>query len=208
MIYLVEDDDSIRELVIYTLHSTGMDATGFSHPSAFWEAVDQTLPDLIILDIMLPEEDGISILKKLKARPTTKQIPVMMLTAKGSEYDQVLGLDSGADDYVAKPFGMMALLARIKAVLRRTQQTELDAELRIGMLAVRTMGFWDKRFLCAIIQLIPAHERSFGDVIPAAHQADIFCLTVQFDTINLCCDFVGQISLVLFLLLCYDGHGD
>ncbi len=80
--------------------------------------------------------------------------------------------------------------------------------VRIGMLAVRTMGFWDKRFLCAIIQLIPAHERSFGDVIPAAHQADIFCLTVQFDTINLCCDFVGQISLVLFLLLCYDGHGD
>lgn len=136
MIYLVEDDDSIRELVIYTLHSTGMDATGFSHPSAFWEAVDQTLPDLIILDIMLPEEDGISILKKLKARPTTKQIPVMMLTAKGSEYDQVLGLDSGADDYVAKPFGMMALLARIKAVLRRTQQTEPDTELRIGMLAV------------------------------------------------------------------------
>ena len=121
MIYLVEDDNSIRELVIYTLANSGFEAQGFDLPSQFWKAVDKKVPDLILLDIMLPEEDGLMILKKLRDNPATKRTPVMMLTAKGSEYDKVLGLDSGADDYLAKPFGMMELIARVKALLRRNE---------------------------------------------------------------------------------------
>ena len=106
MIYLVEDDDSIRELVIYTLRSTGMEAKGFGLPSAFWRAMAEETPELVLLDIMLPEEDGLEILKKLRSRQATKTLPVIMLTAKGTEYDQVVGLDNGADDYIPKPFGM------------------------------------------------------------------------------------------------------
>lgn len=113
MIYLLEDDDSIRELVTYTLNSQGLDAEGFSHPREFWEAMRKAQPSLILLDIMLPEEDGITILQKLRAAPETKRVPVIMLTAKGSEYDTVRGLDSGADDYIPKPFRMMELLSRI-----------------------------------------------------------------------------------------------
>ena len=120
MIYCVEDDVNIRELVIYTLNSTGMDAKGFEEGRPFWEAIEVEKPELVLLDIMLPVEDGISILKKLKSSAKTKDIPVIMLTAKGTEYDKVIGLDSGADDYVTKPFGMMELVSRIKAVLRRT----------------------------------------------------------------------------------------
>lgn len=112
MIYLLEDDDSIRELVTYTLNSQGLDAEGFSHPREFWEAMRKAQPSLILLDIMLPEEDGITILQKLRAAPETKRVPVIMLTAKGSEYDTVRGLDSGADDYIPKPFRMMELLSR------------------------------------------------------------------------------------------------
>ena len=120
MIYFLEDDNSIRELVVYTMNSTGFEATGFSKPSEFWEAMEKETPSLVLLDIMLPEEDGLSILKKLRASPATQRLPVMMLTAKDSEFDKVLGLDSGADDYVPKPFGMMELMARIRALLRRT----------------------------------------------------------------------------------------
>ena len=120
MIYFLEGDNSIRELVVYTMNSTGFEATGFSRPSEFWEAMEKETPSLVLLDIMLPEEDGLSILKKLRASPATQRLPVMMLTAKDSEFDKVLGLDSGADDYVPKPFGMMELMARIKALLRRT----------------------------------------------------------------------------------------
>ena len=104
MIYLVEDDESIRELVVYTLKSQGMDAKGFERPSLFWKELREEVPALILLDIMLPEEDGISILRKLRTRPDTRKIPVIMLTAKGTEYDVVMGLDSGADDYIPKPF--------------------------------------------------------------------------------------------------------
>ena len=100
MVYLVEDDDSIRELVVYTLNSQGMEAEGFSLPSDFWQAVEKRIPDLVLLDIMLPEEDGLEILRKLRKRSDTKQLPIAMLTAKGSEYDTVKGLDSGADDYI------------------------------------------------------------------------------------------------------------
>ena len=134
MIYLLEDDDSIRELVLYTLGSQGMEAQGFPLPSLFWQAMAERTPSLVLLDIMLPEEDGISVLKKLRTSPRTARLPIILLTAKGTEYDKVLGLDSGADDYVSKPFGMMELLSRIRALLRRTQQ-ETDA-YRCGVLTV------------------------------------------------------------------------
>ena len=122
MIYLLEDDDSIRDLVIYTLQSQGMEVKGFPRPSAFWEAMAEHTPSLVLLDIMLPEEDGISVLKQLRSSARTCRLPVIMLTAKGTEYDKVLGLDAGADDYLAKPFGMMELLSRIRALLRRTER--------------------------------------------------------------------------------------
>ena len=120
MIYLLEDDGSIRELICYSLTKTGNEARGFSCPSAFYEAMESEIPELVLLDIMLPEEDGISVLKKLRQNPVTSSIPVIMLTAKGTEFDKVTALDLGADDYVTKPFGVMELLARVKAVLRRS----------------------------------------------------------------------------------------
>ena len=131
MIYCVEDDDNIRELVIYTLETTGLKARGFAEGSAFMEALAFDTPELILLDIMLPGDDGMELLKKLKSSPKTKGIPVIMVTAKGTEYDKVIGLDSGADDYVTKPFGMMELVSRIKAVLRRSGKVEdrIDMEL-------------------------------------------------------------------------------
>ena len=131
MIYCVEDDDIIRELVIYTLETTGLKARGFAEGSAFMEALAFDTPELILLDIMLPGDDGLELLKKLKSSPKTKGIPVIMVTAKGTEYDKVVGLDSGADDYVTKPFGMMELVSRIKAVLRRSGKVEdrIDMEL-------------------------------------------------------------------------------
>lgn len=121
MIYFVEDDKNIRELVVYTLNNTGLKAQGFEKPSYFWKAMDQKTPSVIILDIMLPEQDGLEILKKLRASSASNKIPIIMLTAKDSEYDKVTGLDLGADDYVAKPFGMMELVARVNALMRRTQ---------------------------------------------------------------------------------------
>ena len=131
MIYCVEDDDNIRELVIYTLETTGLKARGFAEGSAFMEALAFDTPELILLDIMLPGDDGLELLKKLKSSPKTKSIPVITVTAKGTEYDKVIGLDSGADDYVTKPFGMMELVSRIKAVLRRSGKVEdrIDMEL-------------------------------------------------------------------------------
>ena len=134
MIYLLEDDDSIRDLVIYTLQSQGMEAKGFPRPSAFWEAMAEHTPSLVLLDIMLPEEDGISVLKTLRSSARTCRMPVIMLTAKGTEYDKVVGLDAGADDYLAKPFGMMELLSRIRALLRRTER-EVNI-YRCGVLTV------------------------------------------------------------------------
>ncbi|MBQ3528041.1 MAG: response regulator transcription factor [Clostridia bacterium] len=124
MIYLLEDDSSIRNFVEYALNNSGFESRGFERPSDFWRAVDEKAPKLVLLDIMLPEEDGIEVLKKLRARKETKKIPVIMLTAKTTEYDRVLGLDSGADDYVSKPFGIMELISRIKALLRRTEQEQ------------------------------------------------------------------------------------
>lgn len=136
MIYLVEDDSSIRELICYTLKSVGMETEGFERPSLFWAAMENKLPSLVLLDIMLPEEDGLEILKKLREAHSTRKIPVIMLTAKGSEYDKVVGLDAGADDYIPKPFGMMELVARIKALLRRYEAGDKSEEYVVGELYV------------------------------------------------------------------------
>ena len=135
MIYLVEDDESIRELVIYTLKSQGFEAKGFERPSLFWKELEKEHPSLLLLDVMLPEEDGISILKKLRVRPDTRKLPIIMLTARGSEYDTVIGLDSGADDYIPKPFRMMELISRIRALLRRSEDHGAE-EYQAGTLYV------------------------------------------------------------------------
>ena len=132
MVFCVEDDDNIRELVIYTLETTGLKAKGFADGPAFMEALAFETPELILLDIMLPGEDGLELLKRLKSSAKTKNIPVIMVTAKGSEYDKVVGLDSGADDYVTKPFGMMELVSRIKAVLRRTVRAEDKSDMELS----------------------------------------------------------------------------
>ena len=136
MIYLIEDDASIRELVIYALNNSGFEAQGFDAPSAFWRAMSQQVPSMILLDIMLPEEDGLQILKKLRQNPATRRTPVIMLTAKGSEYDKVIGLEAGADDYIPKPFGMMELIARVKALQRRTGAAPAPESYRAGCLTV------------------------------------------------------------------------
>ena len=137
MIYVLEDDESIRELIIYTLNGQKMEAKGFSTPSEFWEAISEKVPSLVLLDIMLPEEDGFSILEKLRAAPATKRLPIIMLTAKGSEYDIVRGLDIGADDYIPKPFRMMELLSRIRALLHRSGANDgRMEEYRVGNLYV------------------------------------------------------------------------
>ena len=129
MIYILEDDENIRKLIVYTLQSHDYKCRGFDRPSEFWASLKSTKPELLLLDIMLPEEDGISILKKIRQSPLLKSIPVIMLTAKDTEFDVVTGLDAGADDYVTKPFGMMALVSRIKAVLRRYEKTEEISEI-------------------------------------------------------------------------------
>ena len=120
MIYCVEDDNAIRDLMLYTLGASGFQAKGFPDSTFFWQAMTEEKPELILLDIMLPGEDGITVLKRLRAASATANIPIIMATAKGSEFDKVIGLDTGADDYLVKPFGMMEMIARIKAVMRRT----------------------------------------------------------------------------------------
>ena len=129
MIYCVEDDDNIRELVIYTLETTGLKARGFADGSAFTEALAFETPELILLDIMLPGEDGLDILTRIRADKATADVPVIMVTAKGAEYDKVMGLDCGADDYITKPFGMMEFIARVRAVLRRAGKEEKENDV-------------------------------------------------------------------------------
>lgn len=136
MIYLLEDDDSIRKLVLYGLDSQGFQAKGFALPSEFWRAMDAQTPELVLLDIMLPEEDGLSILKRLRAQSATRRLPIIMLTAKNSEYDRVIGLDHGADDFVSKPFSMLELIARIRAVLRRAEPAQTSGDYTLGILSV------------------------------------------------------------------------
>lgn len=136
MIFCVEDDKEILGLELYTLSAAGYEARGFSNPAEFWEAVRKETPQLVLLDIMLPAEDGISILKKLRSNPATAGVPVIMATARASEYDKVIGLDSGADDYLTKPFGMMEMISRIKAVLRRSSPKKAEELLRAGEISM------------------------------------------------------------------------
>lgn len=134
MIYLLEDDTNIRNFVVYALNNSGLEAEGFELPSQFWTAVEKKKPSMAILDIMLPEEDGLSVLRKLRESSETKDLPIIMLTAKSTEYDKVIGLDGGADDYVTKPFGTMELMARVKALLRRAEPVSDGKEYSIGPL--------------------------------------------------------------------------
>lgn len=129
MIYCVEDDGNIRDLIVYTLTATGFSAKGFPEAKSFYEAMEEKLPELVILDIMLPDEDGLKILGKLKGHGKTKDIPVIMVTAKSAEYDKVIGLDSGADDYITKPIAMMEFISRVKAVLRRSSKESADKNI-------------------------------------------------------------------------------
>lgn len=133
MIWCVEDDASIRDIEVYALRSTGMEAEGFEDGTAFWEALQTRQPDLVVLDVMLPGVDGIELLRRMRASSLFKAIPVVMATAKGAEYDKILGLDLGADYYLTKPFGVMELVSCVKAVLRRCRpQEENTEELKAG----------------------------------------------------------------------------
>jgi two-component system, OmpR family, alkaline phosphatase synthesis response regulator PhoP len=136
MIYIVEDDSNIRQLVEYTFNNMSMKAVGFENAASFWKAINNEIPDLVLLDIMLPDEDGLSILGKIRKDSTLKKLPVIMMTARGSEYDKVLGLNSGADDYIPKPFGIMELVARVNALLRRTDNAKEEKKFVIGDLSV------------------------------------------------------------------------
>ncbi|MDD2999717.1 MAG: response regulator transcription factor [Candidatus Riflebacteria bacterium] len=136
MIYCVEDDDNIRELVVYSLQTSGLEALGCRDGAELDRAMAKTLPELILLDIMLPDEDGISILKRLRKSSATGTLPIILMTAKGAEYDKVLGLNLGADDYIAKPFGIMELIARIKALLRRAGLNQDQDQLTCGEIAL------------------------------------------------------------------------
>ncbi len=135
MIWCVEDDASIRDIEVYALNSTGLAAEGFADGAAFWQALQRTQPELVVLDVMLPEIDGIELLRRMKADAALREIPVIMAMAKGAEYDKIQGLDLGADDYLAKPFGVMELVSRVKAVLRRCRPQPV-AVLRCGGLVV------------------------------------------------------------------------
>ena len=146
MIYCVEDDDDIREWMLYTLRTTGFEAQGFPNSELFWQAMEQVKPDLILLDIMLPGSDGLSSLEELRAKKSSESIPVIMATAKGTEFDKVKGLDMGADDYLVKPFGMMEMISRIKAVLRRTQShVQEDKTLTIGSISLDVQNYTVKK---------------------------------------------------------------
>ena len=134
MIYCVEDDDSIRELMLYALRASGFEAEGFANGSGLFEALERDVPELILLDIMLPGMDGMEILRRLRGTSATARVPVIMASAKGTEYDKVMGLDQGADDYLAKPFGMMEMVSRIRAVLRRTSGAREKPRLTMGRL--------------------------------------------------------------------------
>ncbi len=166
MIYLVEDDDNIRELIVYTLCQSGLKAEGFRLPSRFFQALEDCVPKMVILDIMLPEEDGLSILRKLRSNPSTARLPVMILSAKGSEYDKVMGLNQGADDYLPKPFGMMEMLARVKALLRRSEgELTENTELVVGILKINPSS----RQLTVDGQPVPVTRKEF----------DILCMLLR-----------------------------
>lgn len=165
MIYLLEDDDSIRKLVIYALESQGYAAVGFALPAEFWSAVAKQVPELVLLDVMLPDEDGLHILRRLRGSYATKSVPVIMVTAQNAEIDRVRGLDAGADDFVSKPFGMMELIARIRAVLRRTESNASVREYRIGSL-----------YLCPQRHQVQADGR---DIVLTYKEFSLLCLLAE-----------------------------
>ena len=165
MIYLLEDDESIRSFVEYALNNSGLESKGFEKPSDFWKGIGEEIPSLVILDVMLPEEDGLEVLKKLRNRSETKKVPVIMLTAKDSEYDKVIGLDSGADDYVSKPFGMMELISRIKALLRRTAEETKKDEYTVGGL-----------YVCPSKHIVRANG---NDVVLTYKEFEMLCLLIS-----------------------------
>ncbi len=131
MIYILEDDKNIREIESYSLKNSGYSVEEFEYAKPFWNKVSERKPDLVLLDIMLPDSDGVEVLKKLRRNPETKKVPVVMVTAKSTEIDKVKGLDNGADDYITKPFGVMELISRVKAVLRRVNQMEEEKLMRL-----------------------------------------------------------------------------
>ena len=160
MIYLLEDDESIRKLVTYTLEHAGYHAAGFDRPSAFWAAMKREAPELVLLDIMLPEEDGLSVLQKLRGSALWRELPVMMMTAKNAEYDRVIGLDAGADDYISKPFSIRQVIARVKAVLRRT--SEKSKEKEIEKLEYETLALDTKRIKATVDGVeVPLTKKEF-----------------------------------------------
>lgn len=165
MIYLVEDDSSIRELIVYTLNSTGLAAKGFEKPSKFWQAVEEEIPTLIMLDVMLPEESGIEILQKLRANQRTEKLPIIMATAKTSEYDKINGLEKGADDYIAKPFSMMEMVARVKALLRRVEYTNTETDYKI-----------DNLYVCPTKHIVTVDDK---EVILTLKEFEMLCLLLR-----------------------------
>lgn len=152
MIYYVEDENNIRDLVLYALKQAGLKARGFAEAESFWRACNQEIPHLILLDIMLPGDDGLTVLAKIRHDVRFASVPVMMLTAKGAEYDKVLGLDGGADDYLAKPFGMMELVSRVNALLRRSAQWALTAA--------------NDTLTCGVVSLSPSAHEVFVKGVP------------------------------------------
>ena len=166
MIWCVEDDPSIREIEVYALNSTGLEARGFESGEAFWKALTTQIPDLVLLDVMLPGEDGVTILQRLRAQEPYRNIPVIMATAKGTEFDKVHSLDLGADDYITKPFGMMEMVSRVKAVLRRAQPKTAPSLLKLEDLVLdegrHTVTIGDQRIAltckeCALLRLFLSH---------------------------------------------------
>ena len=139
-IYLLEDDEAIQKLVTYTLGCAGFSVSAFSHPRLFWSALEHQLPQLVLLDIMLPEQDGLSVLQSLRSNPKSRRLPVILLSALASEYDKVNGLDHGADDYLSKPFGTAELLSRVKALLRRPQSGAAPQYYAVGPLTADLSG--------------------------------------------------------------------
>jgi two-component system alkaline phosphatase synthesis response regulator PhoP len=165
MIYVVEDDSSIRELIVYTLTSMNLEAMGFEKSSEFWAQMDRQMPTLIMLDVMLPEESGIEILKKIRKKPETERLPVIMVTAKTSEYDRINGLDNGADDYIPKPFSMLEMVARVKALLRRTKDIEKQNEY-----------FVENLYVCPTKHIVRVDDK---DVMLTLKEFDMLCLLLQ-----------------------------
>lgn len=165
MIFLLEDDANIRKFVSYALENQGFKVKCFERPSKFWEELEHTLPELLLLDIMLPEEDGLKILNKLRSKSETKLLPIILLTAKGTEYDKVIGFDCGADDYIAKPFSIMELIARVKALLRRVDVKKDDAEYSISGL-----------YVCPSKHIVKVDDK---EVILTFKEFELLCLLIS-----------------------------